>query len=149
MENPLKIISDNSTHKLIEGFDMIDVGGISGILYKFGLVLLGFLSPITNMLLGLIVICHLNLFVTLVRVKRKRREFSSFLSKIIIYMATIMMVHFINSFILFGSSDLIPMESFVAAILCLSELKEILKGINKIKYTPGITKIIEKLSHKK
>lgn len=114
--------------------EIFEFKNILTLVVKLLLLILALLAPVKQIILATLFLVFVD-FVTGVlaaRVKRHKitsARMSQTIGKILVYITTIIVVHIVNEYMLFGS-DVLPLEGFVAGFIALTELKSILENLD-------------------
>ena len=116
--------------------DIFELNNLKILLTKLVLLVSAFIAPIIHIIFGVFFLVMADLVTgVLASLKRKQKITSSKLSrtisKILVYLVTIIIVHVVNDTILFGN-EIVPLESLVSGYIALTELKSILENLDKI-----------------
>jgi phage-related holin len=108
---------------------------VSSIIGKIGVLVLAFFVPIQGVLFGVLFLVACDLVSGVIAAKKKREKITSSkmsrsISKLLVYMVTIIITEVINQFMLFGTD--VPLANLVTSYIALTELKSILENLDKM-----------------
>lgn len=114
--------------------DLFEFKNIFVLLTKLVLLVLAFLAPIKQIIIATLFLISMDFVTGILASKVKRHKISSArmsqtIGKILVYLTTIIVVHVVNEYMLFGS-DVLPLEGFVSGFIALTELKSILENLD-------------------
>lgn len=116
--------------------DVFEFTNIKIFLAKVLVLVLAFLAPIYSIIFGMLFLVACDLITGVIAAFKKKEKITSSklsrtISKVLVYLVTIVITHVINDHLLFGP-DVVPLESLVTSYIALTELKSILENLDKM-----------------
>lgn len=120
---------------IVQIADIMEFNSCRTFLGKIGLLLVAFFTPILNIILGVLFLVITDLLTGIIAAKKKNQKLTSSklsrtISKVLVYLSTIIIVHTIQISLLLDGT--IPLEAIVSAYIALTELKSILENLDDI-----------------
>ncbi len=116
--------------------DVLELNNLKLVLVKIGAVLLAFLSPLQPILYSVLFLILVDAITGIIAARHQKETITSSklsrtISKIMVYLVTIIVVDITNKYLLFGP-DAIPLEGLVTGYIALTELKSIIENLDKM-----------------
>lgn len=132
----------------ITSSDILEVNNLKLLVAKIGLIILALFAPIIQIILGVFFLIGVDLITGVIAAKRNCQKITSSklsrtISKILVYVSTIIIVHIVQISLLFDGS--VPLENLVSSYIALTELKSILENLDKM--TKGQHGVLSNLVH--
>lgn len=135
--------------------DAFQLTTLNALFWKLVILTMAFLSPISNIIFGVVFLVLCDLVTGVVAAYRKKEKITSSklsrtISKLLVYFVTVIITRVVSDYLLFGS-DVIPLTSMVTSYIALTELKSILENLDKMSkgQHSALGSIIRALSNEK